>query len=73
MIENNAMFKLSYGLYVLTARQEGKDNGCIVNTVIQITDSPKRVLVAVNKDNFFDSDFGTGINGILDNRLVMKG
>lgn len=51
MIENNAMFKLSYGLYVLTARQEGKDNGCIVNTVIQITDSPKRVLVAVNKDN----------------------
>ena len=51
MIENNAMFKLSYGLYVLTAKCEGKDNGCIVNTVIQITDSPKRILVAVNKAN----------------------
>ncbi len=51
MIENNAMFKLSYGLYVLTAKSDGKDNGCIVNTVIQITDSPKRILVAVNKQN----------------------
>lgn len=51
MIENNAMFKLSYGLYVLTAKSDGKDNGCIVNTVIQITDSPKRILMAVNKAN----------------------
>ena len=51
MIENNAMFKLSYGLYVLTAKSDGKDNGCIVNTVIQITDNPKRILVAVNKAN----------------------
>ncbi len=51
MIDNNAMFKLSYGLYVLTAKCEGKDNGCIVNTVIQITDTPKRILVAVNKAN----------------------
>lgn len=51
MIDNNAMFKLSYGLYVLTAKSDGKDNGCIVNTVIQITDTPKRILVAVNKAN----------------------
>ena len=51
MIENSAMFKLSYGLYVLTAKCDGKDNGCIVNTVIQITDKPKRILVAVNKAN----------------------
>ena len=51
MIDNNAMFKLSYGLYVLTAKCEGKDNGCVVNTVIQITDTPKRILVAVNKAN----------------------
>lgn len=51
MIENNAMFKLSYGLYVLTAKSDDKDNGCIVNTVIQITDSLKRILVAVNKQN----------------------
>ena len=52
MIDNSALFKLSYGLYVLTAKCEGKDNGCIVNTVIQITDTPKRIMVAVNKANF---------------------
>lgn len=50
-MDNNALFKLSYGLYVLTARQNGKDNGCIVNTVMQITDDPKRIAVAVNKQN----------------------
>lgn len=41
-IDNNAMFKLSYGLYVLTARSGEKDNGCIINTAVQLTDSPKR-------------------------------
>lgn len=51
-IEPNAMFKLSYGLFVLSANKEGKDNGCIINTVTQITDSPKRVSIAVNKANF---------------------
>lgn len=50
-IEPNAMFKLSYGLFVLTAKQDGKDNGCIINTVTQITDSPKRISIAVNKAN----------------------
>lgn len=47
----NAFFKLSYGLFVLTARQDGKDNGCIINTVMQVTDTPKRIQVAVNKEN----------------------
>ena len=47
-----AMFKLSYGLFVLTAREGDKDNGCIVNTVSQLTDKPKRVTVAVNKANY---------------------
>ena len=50
-IDKTAFFKLSYGLYVLTAKGE-KDNGCIVNTVIQLTDSPKRIAVAVNKANY---------------------
>ncbi|MGN0801116.1 MAG: flavin reductase [Candidatus Faecivicinus sp.] len=49
-IEQNAMFKLSYGLFVLTAK-DGKDNGCIINTVTQITDTPKRISIAVNKAN----------------------
>ena len=48
----SALFKLSYGLFVLTAREGDKDNGCIVNTVSQLTDNPKRVTVAVNKANY---------------------
>ena len=51
-MDNNAFFKLSYGLFVLTARQDGKDNGCIINTVLQVTDTPKRIQVVVNKDNY---------------------
>ncbi len=52
MIDNNAMFKLSYGLYVVTARDGSKDNGCIINTAVQLTDNPKRVNIAVNKANY---------------------
>ena len=51
-MDNNALFKLSYGLFVLTARQGEKDNGCIINTAMQITDDPKRIMVAVNKQNY---------------------
>ena len=51
MIENNAMFKLTYGLFVISTNDSGKDNGCIINTVTQVTDSPKRISVAVNKQN----------------------
>lgn len=50
-MDNNALFKLSYGLFVLTARQEGKDNGCIINTAMQITDTPRQIQVVVNKEN----------------------
>ena len=51
-IDNNAMFKLSYGLFVLTAKENKKDNGCIINTVMQVTDNPKQVAIAVNKVNY---------------------
>ena len=51
LIDNNALFKLSYGLFVLSAKDGGKDNGCIINTAIQVTDSPKRISVTVNKNN----------------------
>ncbi len=51
LVEQNAMFSLSYGLFVLTARDGAKDNGCIINTVTQLTDSPKRISIAVNKAN----------------------
>lgn len=49
-VDQNAMFKLSYGLFLLTAKDQ-KDNGCIINTVTQITDTPKRISIAVNKLN----------------------
>ncbi len=52
LIDNSAMFKLSYGLYVLTAREGSKDNGCIINTAVQLTDNPKRITIAVNKANY---------------------
>lgn len=50
-VDANAMFKLSYGLFVLTAREGDKDNGCIINTTVQLTDIPKRITIAVNKAN----------------------
>ena len=50
-IAREAFFKLSYGMFVLTAAEGGKDNGCIVNTVAQVTDTPARVSVSVNKLN----------------------
>ena len=50
--ENAALFKLGYGLYVLTANTDGKDNGCIINTVMQVTStSPLVGVIAVNKQN----------------------
>ena len=50
-VEPNAMFKLSYGLFVLTAKDGDKDNGCIINTAAQLTDTPKRISITVNKQN----------------------
>jgi flavin reductase (DIM6/NTAB) family NADH-FMN oxidoreductase RutF len=62
LINNAAFFKLSYGLFVLTAKDGDKDNGCIINTVTQITDIPNRISFAVNKGNFtHDMVLKTGI------------
>lgn len=52
VIENSAFFKISYGLFLLSAKNGEKDNACIINTVVQITDTPKRLSVAVNKKNY---------------------
>ena len=51
-MNKKALYNLTYGLFILTAKDGDKDNGCIVNTVIQVTTSPNRILVAVNKGNF---------------------
>jgi Conserved protein/domain typically associated with flavoprotein oxygenases, DIM6/NTAB family len=50
-MDDKAMYKLSYGLFILTSQQDGKDNGCIVNTVQQVTTEPNRIIVAINKNN----------------------
>ena len=50
-MNNKTMHKLSYGLFVLTASENGKDNGCIINTAIQLTSDPQRISIAVNKAN----------------------
>jgi flavorubredoxin/flavin reductase (DIM6/NTAB) family NADH-FMN oxidoreductase RutF len=47
-----ALFSIGYGLYVVTTNDGKKDNGCIVNTVTQVTSSPNRVAVTINKDNY---------------------
>ena len=52
-MNKEAMYKLGYGLYVLTAKsKEGKDNGCIINTAMQVTTSPNRISICVNKANY---------------------
>lgn len=45
------MYHLTYGLFVLTARLGEKDNGCIINTAGQVTSTPNRISITVNKDN----------------------
>jgi len=47
-----ALFKIGYGLYVVTSNDGKKDNGLIVNTVTQLSDSPARVAVTINKANY---------------------
>ena len=51
-MDNNVMFKISYGLYVLTAKDGEKSNGCIINTLEQVTTTPNKVTIAVNKSNY---------------------
>ena len=47
-----ALFKIGYGLYVVTCNDGKKDNGLIVNTVAQVSDAPKRISVTINKANY---------------------
>lgn len=54
-MDKSTMYKLTYGLFVLTSAYEGKDNGCIINTGSQVTSEPNRISIAVNKSNFTES------------------
>ena len=51
-MNTKAMYKLSYGLFVCTAVRDGRANGCIINTAIQVASEPNRISVAINKANF---------------------
>ena len=51
-MNTKAMYKLSYGLFVCTAVRDGKMNGCIINTAIQVASEPNTLTVAVNKANY---------------------
>ena len=51
-MDKKAMYKLSYGLFVLTACDGEKDNGCIINTAIQAASEPNQLSICVNKANY---------------------
>lgn len=71
VIDTNALLKVPYGLYVLTALDNGRDNGCIINTVMQVTNTPNRISIAINKNNYtHDMVLHTGVFNIslLDER-----
>ena len=50
-MDPKALYKITYGLYLLSVRSYGQDNACIINTVMQVTDNPVRIAVAVCKGN----------------------
>lgn len=62
MLNINALMKIEYGLFCLTSKLNGKDNGCIINTVNQVTLTPCQVGISVTKSNLtHDMVFETGI------------
>ena len=64
-MDNKAMFKIGYGLYILTAKDGEKYNGWVINTAIQVTSTPNRISVTVNKQNYtYDMIMKTGVFNI---------
>ena len=51
-INNNALFKIGYGLYVITTNDGARDNGMIANTVVQLTSTPVKIAVTINKATY---------------------
>ena len=50
-MDNKALYNLSYGVYLLTANENGRDNGCIINTAVQVANDPARISISVIKGN----------------------
>jgi flavin reductase (DIM6/NTAB) family NADH-FMN oxidoreductase RutF/rubredoxin len=59
MLDLESLFKLSYGMYIFTSKEDDKLNGCLVNTVFQLTPEPPTVAVSVNKQ-CLTHQFGSG-------------
>ncbi len=51
-IQKESLYNLSYGLFVLTTKDGNKDNGCIINTAIQVSNKPEKIAISVNKQNY---------------------
>ena len=64
-MNNKALYNITYGLYLLTAQENGTDNGCVINTAIQVANNPTRISIAVIKENkTHDMILNTGIFNI---------
>ena len=50
-VDPTALFKLSYGLFILTAKDGEKDNGCLINTAFQVSENPTRIAISSQKGN----------------------
>lgn len=51
-MNNNVLFNIEYGLYLLSVNNNEKDNACIINTVMQVTSEPLQIAICVNKNNY---------------------
>ena len=51
-MDPKAFFKLNYGVYIVSSSADGKDGGCVINTMAQVTSSPARLSIALNKNNY---------------------
>lgn len=65
-MDTKAFWKMSYGLYIISAKNGEKAGGCVVNTMIQVTSEPLQVTVTINKENYTagliqESGYFTGI------------
>lgn len=50
-MDQKALYNITYGLYLLTTREDGRDYGCIINTVMQVGREPDRIAISVQKNN----------------------
>ncbi len=69
----NVLDKLEYGLFVLSAHENQKDNACITNVAMQVTDNPIRIAFTVNKNNLtHDMIFNTVDVKVIEDETIEK-